>query len=101
MDVKYYNREGQEIPAEKFMELLGDDDYRRVAREEINGIIVSTVWLGFSAKTASGSYLHGTFETLIFGGLHDGEGEQYMTEQEALEGHRRWVETVETNLGIR
>ena len=101
MDVKYYNREGSEITAEQFMELLGDEDYRRVAKDEIGMVVVSTAWLGFTAKTASGAFMHFNFETVIFGGLRDGEGERYETEQQALEGHKRWVAEIENDLGVQ
>lgn len=34
------------------------------------------------------------FETLVIGGVLDGEGERYSTWDEAKEGHLKWVELV-------
>jgi len=66
---------------------------RIVLLERIGRVRVSTVWLGLD---------HGLgwsdepliFETMIFGGNHDGYQERYSTEEEARAGHQRAVELV-------
>ncbi len=61
---------------------------RQVARDEIDGTLVSTVFLGLN---------HGWFdkplwfETLVFAGPLDDEMSRYETWKEAEEGHRKMV----------
>jgi len=60
---------------------------RIIAREEINGVIVSTVFLG-SDLIHGGTEL---FETMIFGGVNDGAQIRYDTREHALQGHAKAV----------
>jgi FKBP-type peptidyl-prolyl cis-trans isomerase 2 len=68
---------------------------RRVAFTKINNIEISTVFLGIN-HGFGGKDLW--FETMIFGGFHDDDGElyqeRYETWQEAEEGHLRAVKLV-------
>ena len=61
--------------------------YARIGLDRIDDSVeVSTVWLGLNhAFMPGGPPL--IFETLIFGGRHDGELQRYSTESEALAGH--------------
>ncbi len=68
------------------------DDARRVAFDTIDGVDVSTVFLGLDHRFGSGPPV--LFETLVFGGLHDGAGDRYCTRAEALAGHARFVQQV-------
>ena len=47
---------------------------------------VSTVWLGLNHSFIR-EYPLTIFETLIFGGLYDGDIQRYGTEEQALAGH--------------
>lgn len=58
---------------------------RRVAAEVVGDVRVSTVFLGLDHGYGDGPPL--IFETMIFGGDHDGEQWRYSTWQEAEEGH--------------
>jgi hypothetical protein len=72
---------------------LTDPNYRWVARTELSGGIVSTVWLGLDHGFGAGPPL--IFETMYFRGLGakaDPEDMQrYSTEAEALAGHEQMV----------
>ncbi|MFQ5741970.1 MAG: hypothetical protein ACE5HV_00095 [Acidobacteriota bacterium] len=49
----------------------------RVARDEIGEAVVSTIFLGMDHQLGDGPSI--LFETLVFGGSLDGEGERYST----------------------
>ena len=58
---------------------------RKVAKTENEGVQVSTVFLGSNHNWGDGPPL--LFETMIFGGKHDGDQERYSTREEAEAGH--------------
>ncbi len=58
---------------------------RRVARDEIGDIVVSTVFLVMDHAYNDGPPI--LFETMIFGGEHDQYQERYSTWDEAVAGH--------------
>lgn len=69
---------------------------RKLARDEVEGITISTVFLGID---------HGFFtsqpmlwETMIFGGEHDEYQKRYFTKVGALAGHAKAVEMVKQSL---
>jgi len=53
---------------------------------------VSTVFLGLDHQFGEGRPI--LFETMVFGGPHDGEQDRYSTWVEAAVGHERWVKLV-------
>lgn len=66
-------------------------DRRFVAKTKVyEGCEVSTVFLGLDHRFGDGPPL--VFETLVFGGTEDGEGDRYSTYAEAVAGHARFVE---------
>lgn len=58
---------------------------KRIAYTEIGNVRVSTVFLGIDHGWFEGPPI--LFETMIFGGEHDGEQRRYETWGEALKGH--------------
>jgi hypothetical protein len=68
---------------------------RRVALDEINGVTVSTVFLGLDHGHGSGEPV--LFETMVFGGALDEEQERYTTWDAAEEGHAAMVERVKAS----
>ena len=64
---------------------------RRVMKETIGDIELSTVFLGLN-HNYSGEGKPLWFETLIFGGEFDGEMWRYSTYNEAVDGHREIAE---------
>lgn len=65
---------------------------RTVARLTVDDISVLTVFLGLDHSLDSRP--PGLFETVVFGGKHDGFMERYATWEEAEQGHKKIVEMV-------
>jgi hypothetical protein len=75
----------------KWLENSGD--VRRIARDTIGDVDVSTVFLGLDHNWGmSGPPL--LFETMIFGGEHDDWQDRYSTKEDALKGHKRAMKMV-------
>ena len=58
---------------------------RHVADDVIDGVRVSTVFLGMDHSHGLGQPL--IFETMVFGGPLDGAQDRYTTTDQAIEGH--------------
>lgn len=72
---------------------------RRVAYDKIEGVEVSTVFLGLDHGRGDGPPL--LFETMIFGGTHDGYQERYSSWAQAEEGHAEALALARAALGLR
>lgn len=107
IDIGYYNREGQEIDHDEWLKLWRDKLYRVIAQTEVEGVWVSTVWLGLNHSfSPAGPKL--IFETMIFGPdvetaeVGDLKAEareekaqyRYSTEAEAKADHMELVEQI-------
>ena len=68
----------------------------RIASDSINGVTVSTVFLGLDHQWEGGPPL--IYETMIFGGVHDEFQERYSTRDEAIAGHAVAVAMVKSSL---
>jgi hypothetical protein len=66
---------------------------RRIGKDTVGESEVSTVFLGLDHGFGY-SGLPILFETMIFGGQHDGYQTRYCTKQEALEGHLATVKAL-------
>lgn len=62
---------------------------RTVAKDTVGESGVSTVFLGLNHNFGDGPPL--IFETMVFGGDHDGDCERYSTWEEAEAGHKEVV----------
>ena len=62
-----------------------EDFDRRIARDEVGSVTVSTVFIGLDHQFGDGPPL--LFETLVMGGRLDGEMDRYSTWDEAAAGH--------------
>jgi len=97
MTVDWYDRQGKPIDSIKEWEkLFHNFKYRMIAKTDVAGKQVSTVWLGLDHQWGTGPPL--IFETMVF----PGEGpsleeymERYSTEEEARAGHLRVVKMIE------
>lgn len=65
---------------------------RQVARDEINGVTISTVFLGIDHSFGHGSPV--LFETMVFGGLMNDLQVRYCTWEAAEARHKAIVEEV-------
>ncbi len=70
---------------------------RRVASDQIGGVIVSTVFLGLDHSFVGGAPV--LFETMVFSGPLDGETNRYCTWEEAEIGHAAMVRRVDSSIG--
>jgi hypothetical protein len=62
---------------------------RKIAHDDLSGgVLVSTVFLGLD-HSFGGVGPPILFETMIFGGEHDGYMDRYRTREEALAGHAK------------
>lgn len=71
-----------------------DVSNRKVASNEFDGVIVSTVFLGLDHSFGGETPI--LFETLVFNGPMDGEMERYTTWDEAEIGHAKMCERVKS-----
>jgi hypothetical protein len=91
----FFDRQGNPINTAEFTGLMqtNTEDYRRVAEDEINGVRVSTVWLGIDLGFGSGPPL--IFETMTFPANPENPASsdwndrcwRYATEAQAVAGH--------------
>lgn len=105
LDDHLFDRDGQPISWERYVELKSHPTYKRVGSTHVGeGLWVSTVWLGHD---------HGfgftdrpiIFETMVFvtdddGGSTGTEQERYATESEALAGHEQMVASLRATLNV-
>lgn len=90
---RLYDRDGVQIDMVQWSLLFEDKAYCRVAFDEIEGVSVSTVWLGIDHNFyGDGPPL--IFETMIFGRELDQEQWRYATEYDARVGHQKACDLV-------
>lgn len=84
----YILKEGVPVPAASAAEWgqwFENNENRVIKRTEIGEVAVSTVFLGIDHSSGGGMPI--LFETMIFGGEHDGYQERYSTIDGAKHGH--------------
>ena len=69
--------------------LMENMERRRVAWDKVGAVEISTVFLGLDHQHGAGPPL--LFETMVFGGDHDGSQDRCSTWEEAERQHRRAV----------
>lgn len=87
---------------EEWAEQLEDlhiNDKKHIAEDRLNGLYVSTIWLGMDHGLLFDSDLNAyplVFETMVFVDGHWGEldMQRYSTYNDAIEGHKRLVDNV-------
>ncbi len=86
--------DGEVVPVDDILEWAGwyEDADRQVALTDFDGGNISTVFMGLNYNFGDGPPLW--FETLVFGGEHNGEADHYSTLEEAMIGHERMVALV-------
>lgn len=91
--VDYYDRAGEPISRDRWVELSGDDLYRTVAVDQVGTVTISTVWLGLDHSVGIWSARE-IFESMVFGGERDQDCCRYSSEAAALAGHAQIVASV-------
>jgi len=100
MTRKYYILDGHDIKEVDLMTWAEGfkTDERRVAKDQIGEIEVSTVFLGINhSPWSDGPPL--IFETMVFGGELDGDTDRYTTWDDAEAGHKAMVDRVRESKG--
>jgi hypothetical protein len=99
MDMKpyYYKLDADHNPVPCDLEdfakqFSAQSQMRQVAFDEIRGVRISTAFLGIDHNYGDGPPI--LFETMIFGGDHDGYQDRYYTWNEAIEGHKKAIELI-------
>lgn len=93
----YFDREGRPISFVRWVAITKvDPDYKIVARTELDGVLISTVWLGLDHAYGRALGPPLIYETMIFGGPVDLDEyqERYSTEGAAVTGHDAAVRLV-------
>lgn len=90
---EYFNKQGDVISREKWMDLYADDSYQQVANTKLdNGTLILTVWMGIPHSYGSNGPV--IFETVLFDAeSKDEEIYRYATEEGALKHHAHLVDT--------
>lgn len=89
VDNFYYDRDSNPITLEEWSELRGIGSYASVALDEVNGLTVSTIWLGLNHNWR-GTPPH-IFETMVFGPDRTKLATRYATLADAEAGHQATV----------
>ena len=97
--MRYYNRRGESISIGEWMRLVEDHEYHFLAKTNVDGALVSTVWLGIDHNFSGEGSLE-IFETMVFGGSWDEDYmARYATEEAAMDGHECAVLWVRNRIG--
>lgn len=88
----YFDKAGTPIDRHEWSRLMEIPAYRVVAKSEVRGVLVSTVWLGLNHGSEARPLL---FESMDFPAQE--RCERYATEAEALQGHAQMVADVEAS----
>ena len=93
MSDKFILVDGEPVPCDDVLTwgrwFEGSGDQRIVRKDQVGDIEVSTVFLGLDHSFGRGAPL--LWETMIFGGQHDGYQDRYATKAGALLGHEHAV----------
>jgi hypothetical protein len=92
MDFKYYKLVGHDVVPSNSIEWATKSGIRNIAKSKIDGVEISTVFLGLNHQFGDGPPL--VFETMIFGGKHDQWQERCSTYDEAVAMHKQAVDLV-------
>ena len=87
--INYYDKKGELLGLKEWTRLFEDFGYRRINQYERYFISVSTIWLGLDHNFFDGKPL--IFETMVWICGEQVDEERYYTEEEAIQGHRKFV----------
>lgn len=96
MTVRYFDRDGTPMSLIEWATKFEDPATHRVEWDDVDGVTISTVWLGLDHQWGHGPPL--IFETMIFGGMLDEFQARYSTIEQARDGHATAVRSVREHL---
>jgi hypothetical protein len=85
--MKYYVLSGKEVKEATLDEFSSQMKNNQIASTMFGDVHVSTVFLGIDHGSIRGSEKPILFETMIFGGEHDGYLTRYTSYDDAVKGH--------------
>jgi len=103
-EIPYFDRDGNRISIDRYVELLRDPDYRRLTSDDVltedgRTMWVSTVWLGLDHGIGRGKPL--IFETMVFvEGMAGDYCERYSSVREARAGHDHVVRQLHAGVAV-
>lgn len=107
--IKYYDREGYEVSAERFKMLMEDPKYQLVKTDQVGNYLVSTVFVGVDLNMkhhwVKDKVPH-IYETIVFYG-EEGDAnwtimdlERYPDLESAKQGHKEMIWMIQRNTKI-
>jgi len=90
MSLEYFDRSGEEISFERWVELASDREYKTLRQDAIGNTEISTVWLGLNYEWDPDRPPL-IFETMIFS-PEPIDCRRYSSEEDALKRHEQLVE---------
>ena len=92
------NKQPYKVSIEELTALYKNPDMKLVKQDTIDGVFVSTVFLGLDhAWSEDPNHKPVLWETMIFGGEYDDYQERYTSHQDALEGHQKAINLLTNN----
>ena len=90
------NKQPYPVTMEEMMIKRENDlDVRQVGYDEIDGVRISTIFLGMDhGWSNTPDHKPILWETMIFNGEHDDYQERYTSHEDAVEGHKRALNLV-------
>lgn len=91
------NKKPYQVSLAESYKLYENMDMKVTARDQVNEVVISTVFLGIDHNILnSSSNVPVLWETMIFNGEHDGYQERYTSHEDALAGHQRALDLVKS-----
>lgn len=99
--MKFYlldeNKKPYEVSLQESYKIYDDPNMKITKQDKIGDILVSTVFLGMDhSYEKQGNPI--LWETMIFGGEHDLYQERYSSHEDALIGHQRALDLVNSSV---
>ncbi|WP_422758786.1 hypothetical protein [Paenarthrobacter sp. C1] len=99
-DSLYFDRDGEPIDLDRFVELSSDEEYRRLKTDQREELTVATVWMGLDQGLFADAEGPQIFGTAIYDNdardLWNGFERFAATEEEAYANHAAALEVVAT-----
>lgn len=92
MSMRYVDRDGNPISMERFAELFGDEDYKRIGRDVLGPYEVSTIWLGIDLGAPFLPEMR--YETMVFSPWGIVEEYRWRSDYEASHMHVAVASTI-------
>lgn len=95
--VLFFDRDNQPLELMDWAMKFEEEEYRKVALDVVDGVVISTIWVGFDGHDDVDPQI---FETMLFteAMIPYGDRWMYATEMQALTAHAKLVKDVRNHL---